>query len=629
MPRSISRITLTASLLLAALWWAAGPVLPVRAATRTVSICDESHLRSAISGAAAGDTVSFGCSGTITLTGSTNGIILFQNVTIDGTGRSVTISGGGNVGVFSVKASVNVTLKQLNFVNAIGNGFGAIFNQGTLTVSNSTFSGGRSRFGGGIRNVFGTLTITNSTFSFNSARSLFADNYGGAIDNNGGTLSVSNSTFFGNTAYGSTGVGGAIHNAGTLTVTNSTFIHNSANGSGGAIKNPGTLSVTNSTFFGNSASSGGGIYSTGTMTVANTILSGSLLAGGECAGTIPTDHGGNLADGISCRFTQPSSKNFVTGFNLDPNGLQNNGGPTQTIKLLPGSPAIAAGVSNVCNASPINGKDQRGSPRNSLYCDSGAYDTLDDADLGLAGMPANIAVNATSTAGAVVTYTTPAATNLEGNPVPATIACSPASGTTFPIGTTTVTCIASATGYTNSPVSASFTVTVNDTDLSLSGMPADITTAATGPAGAVVSYTPPTAVDEAGDSPAATVSCDHASGATFPTGATTVTCTATDADDAPGTISATFTVTVKDTDLALTGMPADITTAATDSTGAAVSYTPPTAVDEAGDSPAATVSCDHASGSTFPVGATTVTCTATDADDTNSPASASFTVTVQ
>ena len=255
--------------------------------------------------------------------------------------------------------------------------------------------------------------------------------------------------------------------------------------------------------------------------------------------------------------------------------------------------------------------------------------TVKDATLVLKDLPANSTANATSPAGAVVTYTTPAATNLEGNPVPATIACSPASGTTFPIGTTTVTCSASATGYTNSPVSASFTVTVNDTDLSLSGMPADITTAATGPAGAVVSYTPPTAVDEAGDSPAAAVSCDHASGATFPIGATTVTCTATDADDAPGTISATFTVTVKDTDLALTGMPADITTAATDSTGAAVSYTPPTAVDEAGDSPAATVSCDHASGSTFPVGATTVTCTATDADDTNSPASASFTVTVQ
>ena len=44
----------TASLLLAALWWAAGPALPVRAATRTVSVCDEGHLRSAISGAAMG-----------------------------------------------------------------------------------------------------------------------------------------------------------------------------------------------------------------------------------------------------------------------------------------------------------------------------------------------------------------------------------------------------------------------------------------------------------------------------------------------------------------------------------------------------------------------------------------------
>lgn len=78
-----------------------------------------------------------------------------------------------------------------------------------------------------------------------------------------------------------------------------------------------------------------------------------------------------------------------------------------------------------------------------------------------------------------------------------------------------------------------------------------------------------------------------------------------------------------DADLALTGVPADITITST--LPFVVSYTPPTAVDE---EPGAAVSCTPASGSTFPVGTTKVTCTATDADDTNSPVSASFNVNI-
>jgi hypothetical protein len=82
----------------------------------------------------------------------------------------------------------------------------------------------------------------------------------------------------------------------------------------------------------------------------------------------------------------------------------------------------------------------------------------------------------------------------------------------------------------------------SDTDLALSAAPPDITAPATGPAGAVVSYTAPAALDEDSSSP--TVSCDHASGSTFPIGTTTVTCTATDADDTPSSVSASFNVNV-------------------------------------------------------------------------------------
>jgi hypothetical protein len=60
----------------------------------------------------------------------------------------------------------------------------------------------------------------------------------------------------------------------------------------------------------------------------------------------------------------------------------------------------------------------------------------------------------------------------------------------------------------------------------------------------VVTYALPTAIDEAGDSPAPTVSCAPASGSTFAVGTTTVTCTASSSDDSPAAVSATFTVTV-------------------------------------------------------------------------------------
>jgi HYR domain len=93
--------------------------------------------------------------------------------------------------------------------------------------------------------------------------------------------------------------------------------------------------------------------------------------------------------------------------------------------------------------------------------------------------------------------------------------------------------------------------------------------------------------------------------------------------------TASVVLTTIDKDLALTGTPTSITTPATGRAGAVVTYTPPTATDEVGDSGTPTVVCLPASGSTFAIGMTTVTCTATDSDDSNSPVKAQFTVTVQ
>src|SRR6266851_5666984 len=209
-----------------------------------------------------------------------------------------------------------------------------------------------------------------------------------------------------------------------------------------------------------------------------------------------------------------------------------------------------------------------------------------DNDLGLAGTPGNFTVNATSSSGVSVTYTSPTAVDEAGDSPVATVACTPASGSTFAIGATTVTCTATDADDTPNTVSQSFTVTVLDTDLGLAGVPADVTTNATSPSGAVVTYATPI------------------------------------------TVSQSFTVTVLDTDLAITGVPADVTAIATGTSGAVVTYAAPTAVDEAGDSAAATASCSPVSGSTFPVGATTVTCTAGSPDDSPATVSATFKVTV-
>ena len=87
------------------------------------------------------------------------------------------------------------------------------------------------------------------------------------------------------------------------------------------------------------------------------------------------------------------------------------------------------------------------------------------------------------------------------------------------------------------------------------------------------------------------------------------------------------TAAADNNDLALVGVPADITTPATSPEGAVVTYTPPTAVDD-GVPSTATVTCTAPPGSTFPVGSDLVTCTATDPNGTNSSVSASFLITV-
>ena len=233
---------------------------------------------------------------------------------------------------------------------------------------------------------------------------------------------------------------------------------------------------------------------------------------------------------------------------------------------------------------------------------------------GCAGItcPANITqTNDPNQCGAVVTYPPPTPNGSCG-----TLTCSPASGSFFPVGTTTVSCTSSA-GPT-----CSFTVTINDTQPPTITCPANITVSNDpGQCGAVVNYPPPTVSDNC-PGVGATV-CAPASGSFLPRGTTTVTCTVSDA--AANHSSCSFAVTVNDTEPPTITCPAKITQSNdSNQCGAVVNYPLPTVSDNCPG--VGTPVCSPALGSFFPVGTTTVTCTVS--DESANQSSCTFTITV-
>ncbi len=314
--------------------------------------------------------------GTLTVTDST-----FSNNSISGYGQ-----GGGICNMLGTLTVINstftdnsapsdgggvcnimgtLTMTNCTFTNNSSYGGGGIFNQGILTVTNNIFTDNSASYqGGGIFND-GTLTVTNSAFTNNTAE------FGGGIfnglyfvTNEVSNSTVSNSTFNNNTA---TFGGGGIYNAGTLTVTNSTFTNNTNTYEiGGGISNDGTLTLTNCTISDNTV--GGGVYNdtSGSLTLNNTIVAGNV--GVDISGQVQPNSKNNLigdGTGIS-NLTQLDPSNLI-GTTADPinsmlGALANNGGPTETMALLPGSPAIDAGSNAL--AVDANGDtlttDQRG-----------------------------------------------------------------------------------------------------------------------------------------------------------------------------------------------------------------------------------------------------------------------------
>jgi CSLREA domain-containing protein len=422
-----NRFTLVVALL-AALVGSAVNVTPVHAASIVVNSAADTiandgacTLREALiaaqqnaatGGCAAGsgaDTITFAGNYTITITSQLPTVV--SSVSLQGRGAVNTIiqaAASPNVAtwrVFQVAPTGNLTLNGVTVrhgrcngsCTVVGNVFpnagGGIYNSGTLTVKNSTIAGNTGDAGGGIYNRAGTLTVTNSTFSGNTASGEFSAGGGIVIY---GTAIVTNSTFSGNSSSGQNGSAGGIYGGGTLTIKNSTIAGNTADYGGGiANNNTSTLAVTNSTIAGNSSKWGSGISNNGTLTVTNSTVSGnstendgsgiynfdgtttlknSIVANNSGAGDCTValgliiNGGNNLDSSTTCGWGSNNGSMSNTNPMLGP--LANNGGPTQTMALLTGSPAIDAGADVNCQAT-----DQRGGIRpQGSPCDIGAYE---------------------------------------------------------------------------------------------------------------------------------------------------------------------------------------------------------------------------------------------------------------
>ena len=380
------------AMLIAAAAQAAGVV-----GTGTAASCTDAALNTALSG---GGVVTFDCGAApVTITTLTTKVIA-ASTSIDG-GNLITLSGNDTHQVLNVNGAFYLGLFNLNITH--GNaGFGsgqaiATLAGSTLQMTNVSLSLNGSVGGGGSALLSqGATVIENCTFTSNPE---------GAIGLSAGTMRVTNSTFSDNHNTGFDGAAIAvIGGAATLTVNGSTFTNNTTSTGafgGGAFFNQGTATIINSTFTGNghSAHVGGAIYSMGAaslVTLLNVTLSGnSAIAGGGFAhgtGNSVTNNSifaNNTPNNCSSSFTNTSSYNlsgdascdFVGGTgnlsNTNPllTALASNGGPTQTMALNPGSPAIDAGSPTPSGGDACATVDQRNAARpQGSRCDIGAFE---------------------------------------------------------------------------------------------------------------------------------------------------------------------------------------------------------------------------------------------------------------
>jgi hypothetical protein len=305
--------------------------------------------------------------GNLTLNGCT---ITNNQVTagLTGTGSEVVLAQGG--GIYSTGG--------LTLTGCIVSGNSANLSAGNLYAGNDN--------GGGIYNNGGTVGLNSCTVSGNSVNATFTGGagvvfgYGGGLTSDNGTLSLTGCTVSGNSARGgnSAGFGGGIHSFQSIvSLSNCTIAGNTATstgdaGFGGGVSGLDTsMTLTSCTITGNSASSasstgsGGGLYynsSVGSAQVLNSIVAGNSSGsdGPDASGSF-SSLGYNLI-GISDGSAGWGGSDLTgtAGSPLDPmlGTLGYHGGPTWTIPLLAGSPALDAG-----DPAQLGTYDQRGAVR--------------------------------------------------------------------------------------------------------------------------------------------------------------------------------------------------------------------------------------------------------------------------
>jgi hypothetical protein len=339
---------------------------------------DQGDLRFCLSRAdaqAGEDLIVFSVQGTINLTKPLPEIT--DDLIIAGPGADkLTVDAHRTGSVFWVRSDVSAQIYTLTATHGAAMLGGGILNQGTLTLAgvavtgNAVASSSSSVYGGGIYNS-GSLLLADSTVSGNSsAASNFwyaAFGYGGGIANTG-VMAIDSTTVSGNSVTASTGYGlalsygGGIYNAGSLAVSSSTVAFNAAygvpddscTGYGGGVYNAAgaTLALDHSTVAANGAGSpfecwggGGGIaVKSGGVSVLDSVVAGNQAYD---QGNGP-DLDGALAISAYNLFGKSMGGSGYAPTDLldvDPKlgPLQDNGGPTLTMALLPGSPAIDSG----------------------------------------------------------------------------------------------------------------------------------------------------------------------------------------------------------------------------------------------------------------------------------------------
>ncbi len=254
---------------------------------------------------------------------------------------------------------------------------GGLYNaNGSLTLSNLTFSDNSADYGGGLYNANGSPTLSNVTFSDNSA----ADNGGGLY--NGGSPTLSNVTFSGNYAADN---GGGLYSGGSPTLSNVTFSGNHAADIGGGLYNISSSTLTSVTFSANSATTGGGFVNVnGSPTLSNVTFSGNSAAsvgGGmlNAKGSVTLTnvefsgnsalYGGGLVNEDQATLTNVTiSGNSATG---QGGGLDNTGSATLTNCILWGDGGEISGGATVSDSDVQGGFSGTGNLNaNPLFVDA-------------------------------------------------------------------------------------------------------------------------------------------------------------------------------------------------------------------------------------------------------------------